>query len=129
MSYKDKVAENKMVAERCLVLKAYNAGVARAYYSAFQHIKDYLISKGFDYGNYLRRTNPDEKEYSHGTLQGAVTQCLMDNGKKPHDVYKLTVFGNMYKKRRKADYEDKNIVEVELKDSLNELNTVMSVVA
>jgi uncharacterized protein (UPF0332 family) len=43
MAFVDKVAENKRAAEKCMEIRAYNAGVTRAYYSAFQHIKAYLI--------------------------------------------------------------------------------------
>ena len=128
MSYKSKVTENKMVAEKCLDIQAYNAGVTRAYYSAFQHIKAYLIGRGFDYKAFLLQKNSTEREYSHGTLQAAVTDCLMTAGKKPTDIYKIKVLGSLYAKRRIADYEKERIIEEELKDSLKDLNTVLSVV-
>ena len=128
MSYHDKVAENKRVAEKCLDLRAYNAGVSRAYYAAFLHIKNYLESSQFDYTKFLQQHKPDDKSFSHGTLQSAVVKCLMDNGKKNADVYKLMVLGNMYKKRRIADYDIRNIQEIDLKDSLQDLNTILSVV-
>ena len=128
MSYSDKVAENKRVAHKCMEIKAYNAGVTRAYYAAFQHIKAYLIDKRFDYDAFLRQNSPGDREYSHGTLQAAVVSCLITNGKKYGDVYKLNVLSNMYSKRRKADYDKENILEPELKTSLNDLATVLSVV-
>jgi uncharacterized protein (UPF0332 family) len=128
MVFADKVAENKRVAEKCMEIKAYNAGVTRAYYSAFLSIKGYLIEKKFDYKDFLRQNKPDDREFSHGTIQAAATICLEENGRDPVDVSKLVVLSNLYKKRRRADYEQKNIIEDELKNSLNDLNTVLSIV-
>ena len=129
MAYANKSAENKRVAEKCLELKAYNAGVSRAYYSAFLHIKAYLKAKGFDYDGFLRQKGLMEKEYSHGTLQAATVTCLMANGKTPVDVYKLLVIDSLYDKRRRADYGFENIVEDEMKTSLADLDVVISTVA
>jgi len=129
MAFTDKSAENKRVAHKCMEIKAYNAGVTRAYYSAFQHIKAYLIGKRFNYKAFLRKIGSEDREFSHGTLQKAVTDCLMATGKKPADVYKLSVLDSLYNKRRMADYGWENIVEPELKASLDELNTVLTVVA
>jgi len=129
MAFADKSAENKRVARKCMEIKAYNAGVSRAYYSAFQHIKAYMKDKGFDYNKFLCQIESDEKEFSHGTLQAAAISCLMANGKKPIDVYRLNVLGSLYEKRRRADYNWENIVEPELKASLDDLDTVLAVVA
>jgi len=129
MAFTDKSAENKRVAEKCMEMKAYNAGVTRAYYSAFQHIKAYLKGKGFDYNAFLQKTGSKDREFSHGTLQFATISCLMANGKKPADVYKLSVLDSLYNKRRRADYEIDNIIEDELKTSLKDLATVLSTVA
>jgi uncharacterized protein (UPF0332 family) len=129
MSFADKVAENKKVAEKCMEIKAYNAGVTRAYYSAFLRIKGYLIDMKFDYKDFLLQRKLIDKEFSHGTIQAAVTACLMKNGKKPVDVYKLVVLNSLYEKRQRADYKRENIIEAELKASLNDLDTILSVVA
>ena len=129
MSYYDKVAENKKVAEKCMALQAYNAGVSRAYYSAFQHIKAYLISKHFNYGLFLQSVNSTDREFSHGTMQAAITSCLLAHGKKPADIYKMRVLGNMYLKRKRADYEPDKIIESELITSLNELDIILTVVS
>jgi len=128
MSFKDKVAENKRVAEMCLKAKAYNAGASRAYYSAFLHIKSFLRGNGFDYETFLLQNNLDDKVYSHGTIQHAVVACLFGKGKNPMDIYKLNCIDSMYKKRRRADYENDVIIEAELIDSLKELDTVLTTV-
>ena len=129
MAFTDKVAENKMAAEKCLTFGAYNAGVTRAYYSAFLHIKSYLIKNGFNYTEFLKQNNSVDREFSHGTLRSATVKCLMANGKKPADVCKLTVLSDMYKKRIIADYTRENILESELKVSLQNLKTVLLVVS
>jgi len=128
MSYEDKVAENKMVAKKCLEMKAYNAGVTRAYYSAFLRIKAYLKRNQFDYNLFIQNF-PREREYSHGTLQAAITKCLSENGKTLIDICNVRVLSNLYEKRRRADYESGNIIEDELKASLKDLDTVLSIVA
>jgi len=129
MSFADKAAENKRVAKKCMEMKAYNAGVTRAYYSAFLLIKGYLIDNNFDYEGFLKKTGSDDKAFSHGTIRAAVTTCLMDNGKKPTDVYKLIVLSSMYYKRRKADYEEKTLLDFDLESSLKDLGIVSSIVA
>jgi uncharacterized protein (UPF0332 family) len=105
------------------------AGVTRAYYSAFLHIKDYLLSKDFDYTDFLRRKGKNERSFSHGTIQEAAVSCLMVSGKKPIEVYRLAVLDNLYNKRRRADYEKEEIIEAELKTSLKDLDTVLSTVS
>jgi len=128
MAFADKAAENKRVAEKCMEMEAYNAGVTRAYYSAFLLIKGYLTDKRFDYEGFLRKKGLNDKVFSHGTLQAAATDCLMKNGKKPVDVYKLLVLSSLYEKRQRADYQRGNILKNELITSLKDLNTVLSVV-
>jgi uncharacterized protein (UPF0332 family) len=129
MSFAAKIAENKKVAEMCMKIGAYNAGASRAYYSAFLHIKSFLKGKEFDYIKFLKQINSDDKLYSHGTIQSAVVTCLMAKGKKPVDVYKLNCIDSMYDKRRRADYDRESIIEAELKTSLENLDTVLSIVA
>lgn len=129
MSYSEKAAENKKVAEKCVALQAYNAGVTRAYYSAFQHVKAYLISKRFNYNLFLQNKKSADREFSHGTMQAAITSCLMAHGKNPADICKMRVLSNLYHKRKKADYEPDNIIEAELVTSLKDLDTVLTVVA
>jgi uncharacterized protein (UPF0332 family) len=127
VSFTDKAIENKIVAQKCLTLNAFNAGASRAYYSAFLAAKKFLIENHFDYKTFLNRIGEKQKEYSHGTIQRALIECLMANGKKPTDVYKLTVWDNLYKKRKRADYYPANISAVELRESLKELNTILSI--
>ena len=69
-----------------------------------------------------------QRKYSHGTIQAAVTKCLLAQGKNPTDVSKMMVLGSLYAKRRIADYDQRGIIEDELKISLNDLNTILSVV-
>jgi len=128
MSFVDKVAENKRVAEMCMKTGAYNAGASRAYYSAFLHIKSFLEGKKFNYANFIKQKRPKDRLYSHGTIQHAVICYLKANGKKDVDVCKLNCIDSMYKKRRKADYEEKLINKQELEVSLKDLDTVLSIV-
>jgi len=128
MAFADKVAENKRVAEKCMEMKAYNAGVTRAYYSAFLRIKGYLTDKEFDYKDFLQKKGLDDRVFSHGTLQLAIVTCLMDNGKSLLDIYELKSLDDLYKRRRRADYEQDNIIEAELKTSLKELDRILAIV-
>jgi uncharacterized protein (UPF0332 family) len=127
MSYADKIIENQKVAKKCLVMGAYNAGVSRAYYSAFLKAKMFLRDNHFDYVAYLARKGSGDKAFSHGTIQAALVECLMKKGKDINEIYKLNVLDDLYAKRREADYNYENKVKTELTDSLNELDTVLSI--
>jgi hypothetical protein len=132
MSLDIKSSENRRIAKKCKDLSAFNAGATRAYYSAFQKAKYYLITNGFDYKSFLVSINASsdhiEKEYSHGTIQRAVITCMMNQGKSLLDVSKLNVWDNLYRKRIRADYDNVDIVEVEMEDCITELDTVLSVI-
>lgn len=107
-------------------MAAYNAGVSRAYYSAFLKAKMFLLDNNFDYDDYLRVKGSSDRAFSHGTIQAALVDCLMGKGKKLVEIYKLNVLDNLYAKRRQADYNYENKAEAELKDSLKELDIVLS---
>jgi uncharacterized protein (UPF0332 family) len=127
MSYSDKVIENQIVAKKCLAMNAYNAGVSRAYYSAFLRAKMFLVDNGFDYKDYLKKRGLNDRVFSHGTIQSAVVDCLMKKGRKLTEISKLSVLDNLYVKRKEADYSRQNKVKTELEDSLKELDLVLSV--
>jgi uncharacterized protein (UPF0332 family) len=127
MSYSDKIIENQNVAKKCLAMNAYNAGISRAYYSAFLRAKMFLLDNNFDYDAYLKNKGLSDKVFSHGTIQSAIVDCLMGKGKKITEIYKLNVLDNLYVKRRQADYNYENKVKAELVDSLNELDIVLSI--
>jgi uncharacterized protein (UPF0332 family) len=128
MPYADKITENQKVARKCLAMEAYNAGVSRAYYSAFLKAKMFLLDSNFDYDAYLAGKGSGDKAFSHGTIRAALVECLMrQKSKDLAEIYKLNVLDNLYAKRRQADYNYENKVRAELADSLNELDIVLSV--
>lgn len=128
MSFADKINENKMIAHECLQLKAYNAGASRAYYAAFLAAKKFLTDHKFDYKAFLKKIREEkQREYSHGTIQRALTEWLEANGRNENDVRKLVVWDNLYNKRKRADYFPNSITERELRDSLNDIDTILSV--
>lgn len=130
MSYLEKSEENRRVAKKCTVLGAFNAGASRAYYSAFLRARYVLDSKLFDYPAFLaRRHLNDQKLYSHGTIQCALVECLMKDGKKHPDVYKLNVLDSLYRRRIAADYHIGSLGDADLRDSLQELEDVVSVLS
>lgn len=127
MPFDDKIEENRRVAKKCKDLKAYNAGVTRAYYCVFLKAKSYLLVNHFDYVDFKKRRGITENRFSHGTILSATTECLLKNGKKPADICKLGVWDNLYNKRIQADYEPEDIIECELDSSLKELETILSI--
>lgn len=130
MSISAKVEENKRVANKCREMGEYNAGASRAYYSAFQRAKSFLLIKKFDYQAFRKRIHCgyNERDYSHGTIKRAVTECLLGEGKDSTEVAKLTVLDSLYRKRLKADYDERDISVKELDDSILELETILSVI-
>lgn len=128
MSYTDKINEHKKILKKCQDSAAFNIGAGRAYYCAFISIKNYLISKKFDYSTFLteiKRSN--EREYSHGTIKHALCKCLLDNKNTIRDISKLFVIDNLYKKRRIADYTEKNISNAEFLASCEEMKIILDI--
>lgn len=129
MSIFDKSEENKRVAQKCLNIDAYNAGVTRAYYAVFQRCKHYLIEKGFDYSSFLQSRNKVyEKPYSHGTIQNALTACMMTNSVPYAEIMKLSFIDRLYLKRRCADYYDRMIPSSELEDCIVDMNIIIDII-
>jgi uncharacterized protein (UPF0332 family) len=129
MSLLEKSGENKRVAEKCLSLKAYNAGVSRAYYAAFQRADHFLsISGVFDYGEFLERNRIERQYIPHGKMKQAIAECLLKTGKAAN-LAKITIFDNLYHKRRKADYTDTMYGEDDLKISISDLEVVLAIIA
>lgn len=125
MGYQEKISENRRALKKCADISAHNVGASRAYYCAFIGIKKYLISQGYDYNQFLIDMGKcGEREYSHGTIKMALFKCLMDAGHKISNISQLNVLDNLYRKRRIADYEDKDISKVQFEDSMRELTVV-----
>ena len=107
-----KAEENKRVAKKCKDIGCFNAGATRAYYSAFQRAKSYLEKNGFDYAAFLISIGADtsERAFSHGTIQRAVVECMMRQGKSRADIYKLNIWDNLYNKRRLFSLNEVNLL-------------------
>ncbi len=124
MSFDLKIKENQELLKHCKSVNAYNTGASRAYYCAFHILKNYLIINNFDYIDFLNRINKTtEHLYSHGTIGRAVYELLTKQNKKQF-INNLNVLDNLYRKRRKADYEEKYLIEKEFLESLDELNMI-----
>ncbi|HQF74358.1 MAG TPA: hypothetical protein PK786_10755 [Treponemataceae bacterium] len=128
MSFADKVIENQRILKKCKDVSAFNVGASRAYYCAFIDIKRYLISKGYDYNQFLGDIGKTgERVFSHGTVKKALFQCLLEHGNILSNVSQLNVLDNLYWKRRTADYEDRGITSTQFDDSIRELGLIESV--
>lgn len=128
MGYAEKIDEHQRLLKKCKKSSAFNIGAGRAYYCAFISIKKYLLDKQFDYFAFLRANNKsNERVYSHGTIKAALFKCLLDNKNTVKSIAQLNVLDNLYRKRRIADYEERNITEGEFLDSLNEMEIVLNI--
>ena len=108
----------------------YNAGASRAYYSAFQLAKAFLVMCSFDYEKYLqgKSSNPEKDSFSHGTIVGALKKCIKDNfpdtTQRAKIENKMILMNQLYKNRRIADYENTSISKTDLNISLNALKEI-----
>lgn len=123
-----KAEENKRVAMKCINIDAYNAGISRAYYSVFQKIKSYLIANKFDYDNFVKQKyNGIQKPFSHGTIQHAAVECMVRQGKNIQDFSALFYIDDLYKKRKEADYTEKQFAKQDLTMILDEVKNIFDV--
>jgi len=128
MGYAEKIDEHQRMLKKCKRSAAFNIGAGRAYYCAFISIKKYLLDKQFDYLAFLRANNKsNERTYSHGTIKAALFKCLLENKNTVKNIAQLNVLDNLYRKRRIADYEERNISEAEFLASLNEMEIVLNI--
>ena len=113
MSLKTKSIENFKIIEACNNnCESLNVATSRAYYCLFQAIKFILEKDGFNYDDFIRVNCRDgERVYSHGTIRNAfITHLKQTNGViDPIFRTNLMKMDNLYRKRRKADYEDELI--------------------
>lgn len=129
MGYAEKVAENERALRKCTDISAFNVGASRAYYCAFIKIKSFLIANGYDYDSFLMAIGrSQERDYSHGTIKKALFDCLLGSGKTISNVSQINVLDNLYRKRRTADYEEKEISKTQFEDSLRELSIVLAII-
>jgi hypothetical protein len=126
MGLLEKSDENKRIATECLEKKAYNAGISRAYYAAFQRAEYHLRTSGaFRYQAYLVK-NGVENHIPHGKMQSALVDCLISEKQriKPREI---NVFDELYRKRRLADYSDQMFDEPDLVLCLKDLDIILAV--
>jgi uncharacterized protein (UPF0332 family) len=128
MSLLEKSKENERVVRKCLVMKAYNAGISRAYYAVFQRV-EYMLrnSVEFNYGNFLTDNQINENHIPHGKMQQAMVAFIMKR-KKGVNPAKAGVYDNLYRKRRKADYTDQMYNESDLMESIADMNTIFGII-
>lgn len=130
MSLQEKSDENKRIARRCIDMKAYNVGISRVYYAIFQSIENILKNSPanvFDYGRFLKDNNISGEHIPHGKMQQAMTEFLLADNKKLN-LGNITIYDNLYRKRRIADYSDRMFQEQDLTDSLREMDIVLGLV-
>ncbi len=127
MSLIAKSKGNIKFVDMCVKKKALNdIAVNRAYYSVFQLIKHYLISKNFDYEAFLDKIHQNRKElYSHRTISKALKECL-EPQRGFIDLSPLVYVASLHKRRKKADYEDIRMDEDALDDSHTEALSIIS---
>jgi uncharacterized protein (UPF0332 family) len=128
MSLLEKSMENERVARKSLAMKAYNAGISRAYYAAFQKVEYELRNRAnFNYGAFLADNQIEGDHIPHGKMQMAMVRFILEN-KKGANLAKVSVYDNLYRKRRKADYTDQMYRETDLTESISEMNTIFRII-
>jgi uncharacterized protein (UPF0332 family) len=122
----ERSTENKKAAQKCLDIRAFDAGINRAYYSAFQ-MAMYCLENNplFDYDKFLEKHKIDKIYIPHGKVKLALAECLVKCGK-TINLNELWLFSNLYEKRRLADYTDKMFNKNELQSCLNDLDVILA---
>lgn len=97
----------------------FNALSSRLYYSVFQKAKALLLDRNFDYKTFLKKIRKDkDREFSHGTIKFAIKNVLLKENISNDEINKyLSHWDNIYRSRRKADYETAFITENEFMEN------------
>jgi hypothetical protein len=119
MTLHDKSEENIRLVSHCFNSGEYcTAAGGRAYYAVFQRLKHVLKEEKFDYDGFLAGKKENEKPYSHGTISMAFSHHIASTrGMTVGQVAAAIVpFQELYRIRKKADYESGNpVLPLELK--------------
>jgi uncharacterized protein (UPF0332 family) len=128
MSLLEKSNENKKVAEKCLDIRAYNAGISRAYYAAFQGV-EYVLrnSTEFDYNGFLRAHQIDREHIPHGKMQLAMAKFLLAR-KGKINMGNVAAYDELYHSRKMADYSSYMYSEPDLVQSLKDMETILGLI-
>jgi len=124
----EKSEENKRIAMKCLDMKAFNAGISRAYYATFQRV-EYILKNNsiFNYGAFLIENQINGDHIPHGKMQQAMVQFILESNEKVN-LGDANVYDNLYRKRRLADYADQMFNEQDLKQSINDMETILRII-
>jgi len=130
MELKTKSNENIDLVEYAILAKKYCTSVAgRVYYAVFQAIKHFLEQEGFDYQRFLTKIHePDQKEYSHGTLKRALCDHLMTKKLNLGDAGKIGTIDQLYRMRIEADYRKREYNEADLSSYLRSARQIIGVI-
>ncbi len=121
MTLDDKSIENIKLVKYVIKINAnyYGAIAGRLYYAVFQKIKFILINAKFNYDTFLasakNNNEPPQKPFSHGTIKAALLEYIISQKKIKNNVLiALNNIDHLYKIRRYADYEDKEIKKADI---------------
>jgi uncharacterized protein (UPF0332 family) len=107
MGLEEKSIENLNTVDICITNGHYNAGVNRAYYAAFQMIKNYLIEIGYD-KNSVKDEDGNSVTFSHGMIAKVLLDYLLEKYDLNYIITNpLDDYDALYKARSNADYTDK----------------------
>ncbi|AEV29444.1 hypothetical protein SpiGrapes_1637 [Sphaerochaeta pleomorpha str. Grapes] len=116
MGLSEKSQENLEIVDICLRSGHYNAGINRAYYAAFQKIKDYLEGVGFSNEEFDNFGNP-YKPFSHGEIASVLITYLTGTvGVSYVKLANLYCYDDLYHKRKVADYYPNMMSKADLLD-------------
>jgi hypothetical protein len=112
MTLEQKSEENIALVSFCFNNQKFcTAAGGRAYYAVFQRLKYVLQTEGFDYNGFLASIHKDNRErpFSHGTITMAFSRHVATTRGSMTETQiaaALIPLQQLYKIRRKADYDD-----------------------
>ena len=126
MELNKKSRDNIQLVQSCLSRNRYYTAVAgRAYYAVFQLLKYFLIQEEFDYREFLDDIGSGDREFSHGTIKRAVFKQFMSKGCRLQEISILNQIDQLYRTRRKADYDTVEISKIRLKQCYKSAVNIM----
>lgn len=129
MGLLEKSKENLEIIDICLKNGHYNAGINRAYYAAFQKIKDYLQDAGYKDEEQFDQLGNPYRTFAHGSIANVLISHLREK----YNVHFLKLvdlqcYDDLYRDRRLADYHNRMMSEIDLKDRKKQVIAICNLV-